>query len=305
MRRLLVFLALAVGLFIPSAVGAQGGVIINELRVRLWPEYDRSGLLVIYEFTLAPGTTLPAALQFRVPAGADINAVAHDTASGPFNIDYTSKKEGDWQAISFTATDQSAYRLEYYVPLQKNGAARHFEFTWPGDYPVNTLVAEVQEPSQTTDFTSEPVLPNAGTSADNLPTHSGTFGSLKAGEQWPFKADYSRSTDELTVSGQPVQPSGGAIDNTTSGSSTLLAFLSGNLLYILIIIGVLLVAVGLIWYWQTGAASRTGKGRKRHTSHGEAGAGADQVYCPQCGKRAQPADKFCRACGTRLRREDT
>ncbi|RMF50517.1 MAG: zinc-ribbon domain-containing protein, partial [Anaerolineae bacterium] len=24
-------------------------------------------------------------------------------------------------------------------------------------------------------------------------------------------------------------------------------------------------------------------------------------YCPQCGKRAAPADRFCRTCGTKLR----
>jgi hypothetical protein len=148
------------------------------------------------------------------------------------------------------------------------------------------------------------VLPNAGSSPDNLPTHSGTFGSLNKGEQWVLQADYSRTTDDLTVSGKPVQPSGGVIDNTASGSSALLDFLSRNFLPILGIFGVLLIVAGLVWYWQSGASSQAGKGRRRHASHSENGAGDEQIYCPQCGKRAQPADKFCRACGTRLRREE-
>lgn len=304
MRKLLVFIALAASLIIPSAAGAQGETIINELRVRLWPEYDQNALLVIYNFTLAPGTTTPAAVQFRLPKDARVTAVARETANGLFAVDFTPLKETDGQLISFDVTDQVGYQLEYYVPILKNGADRHFSFTWPGDYVVNTLVVDAQEPSQSTGFKSDPVLPNAGSSPDSLPTHSGTFGSLKKGEQWQLQADYSRTTDDLTVSGQPVQPSGGAIDNNASGSSALLDFLSNNVLIILGIFGVLLIVAGLVWYWQSGSSSRTMKGRKRHTAHSEINTSEGQVYCPQCGKRAQPADKFCRACGIRLRREE-
>ena len=70
MKRLLVLAAMLAALIVPSVAGAQGGTIVNELRIRLWPEYDRSELLVIYNFTLAPGTITPTQLQFRVPAEA-------------------------------------------------------------------------------------------------------------------------------------------------------------------------------------------------------------------------------------------
>jgi len=304
MRKLLVFIALVAGLFIPTAAGAQGEVIINELRTRLWPEYDRNALLVIYNLTLAPGTTTPVTVQFRVPKDAQVTAVARETTSGLFTVDFTPVDEADWKTVSFDVTDQSGYQIEYYVPIQKNGAARHFNFIWPGDYAVNTLVVDAQEPSQTTGFTSEPALPNAGSSPDNLPTHSGTFGSLKKGEQWVLQGDYSRATDDLTVSGQPVQPSGGVIDNSASGSSAVLDFFSRNFPLIIAVFGVLLIVAGLVWYWQSGGSSPAGKGRRRHASQSTNDAGNDQVYCPQCGKRAQPVDKFCRACGSRLRREE-
>jgi hypothetical protein len=305
MKRLLVFAVLLAILIIPTAVGAQSETIINELRVKLWPEYDRSDLLVIYDFTLSPGTTLPATLQMRVPANADVTAVAQETPNGLFTVNFTSANDGEWQTVTFNVADQTGYQLEYYVPIQKSEAARHFEFTWPGDYAVNTLVVEAQEPSQVTEFTSAPLLPNAGSSPDGLPTHSGTFGSLSKDEPWALKADYTRATDELTVSGQPVQPSGGAIDGNTSGGAALLDFFSRNSLYILGFAGVLLVVVGLVWYWQSGSSAQPGKSRRRHASHSDADTSDGQIYCPQCGKRAQPVDKFCRACGSRLRREET
>lgn len=307
MKRLLVLAALLAVLIVPSAAGAQGGTIINELRVKLWPEYDRSELLVIYTFSLAPGTLTPTQLQFRVPAEAQVTAVAQDTPNGLFSVDFTSGSDGDWQTVTFEAADQTNYQLEYYAPIHFFEEDRHFNFIWPGDYTVNTLVVEVQEPTQTTEFTSNPVLPNDSLSPDNLPIHSGTFASIDENEQWVLDVNYSRATDELTVSGQPVQPSGGAIDTEVSSTAAVMDFLSRNSNYILGFVGILLIVVGLVWYWQSGTTSQTGKSRKRHSSYdgSEASGGNEgQIYCHECGKRAQPADKFCRACGVRLRRED-
>ena len=307
MKRLLVLAFLSAALIFPSAAGAQGGTIVNELRIRLWPEYDRSELLVIYNFTLAPGTITPAQLQFRVPSEAQVTAVAQDTPSGLFSVDFESSNDGDWQTVTFEAADLTGYQFEYYVPIQYSDEARHFNFIWPGDYNVNTLVVEVQEPTQTTEFSSNPALPNESLSPDNLPTHSGTFGSFDESEQWVLDVNYSRATDALTVSGQPVQPSGGAIDTEVSSTAVAMDFLSRNRYYILGFLGILLIVVGLVWYWQSGTSAALANSRRRHGSHGasDKSSGSEgQIYCHECGKRAQPADKFCRACGVRLRRED-
>ncbi len=307
MKRLLVLAAMLAALIVPSAAGAQGGTIVNELRIRLWPEYDRSELLVIYNFTLAPGTSTPTQLQFRIPAEAQVTAVAQDTPNGLFSVDFESSSDGDWQTVKFEATDLTGYQFEYYAPIHYYDEARHFNFIWLGDYNVNTLVVEVQEPSQTTEFSSSPALPNESLSPDNLPTHSGTFGSVDESEQWVLDVNYSRATDELTVSGQPVQPSGGAIDTEVSSTTAVMDFLSRNMYYILGFLGILLIVVGLVWYWQSGSNTASANSRRRHDSHGardKSSSNEGQIYCHACGKRAQPADKFCRACGVRLRRED-
>ena len=307
MRRLWVWVALVAALVLPASVGAQSGTIVNELRVRLWPEYDRSELLVIYYFNLAPGTTTPATMQLRIPADAEVTAVAQQTPDGLFNVNFSSGSEGDWQTLTFEAADQSGYQIEYYAPIQFLDNARQFSFVWPGDYPVNTLVVEVQEPTGSTAFSSDPVLPNESRSPDDLPIHSGAFGSLDAGEQWGLDVKYSRSTDQLTVSGQPVQPSGGTIDTESFSSAAVMDFLSRNAYYILAFVGVLLVVGGLVWYWQSDSSNQAGASRKRHASHAGEVSGSSEglIYCQECGKRAQPADKFCRACGARLRREDS
>jgi uncharacterized membrane protein len=84
-------------------------------------------------------------------------------------------------------------------------------------------------------------------------------------------------------------------------------FLSRNRYYILGFLGILLIVVGLVWYWQSGTSAESANSRRRHGSHSasDTSSGSEgQIYCHECGKRAQPADKFCRACGVRLRRED-
>lgn len=304
MRRLLVLAALLIVVLIPTMASAQSETIINELRVKLWPEYDRSDLLVINDITLAPGTITPITLTIRVPADADITAVAQQTPTGLFVVNFKTGVEGDWRTVTFDVTDKTAYRLEYYVPIQKKDSTRLFDFIWPGDYAVNTLVVEAQEPPKTAGFKTNPELPNVQSTTDGLSTHSGTFGSLKNGEQWKLQATYSRTTDDLTVSGQPVQPSGGNLDGNASWIASLIDFFSRNPLYILGFLGVILIFAGAIWYWQTNSSSRPKKSRRRHVSQSESVTSNEQIYCPQCGKRAQPVDKFCRACGSRLRREE-
>ena len=104
MKRLLVLAALLAGLIIPAAAGAQGEAIINELRIRLWPEYDRSELLVIYNFTLAPGTTTPDHASIpRASRDAQVTAVAQETSNGLFSVNLNPTIAGEWQTVTFEA----------------------------------------------------------------------------------------------------------------------------------------------------------------------------------------------------------
>jgi hypothetical protein len=307
MRKWYGFFILASILLVVGNVHAQGQVIINQLQVRLWPEYDRPSLLVIYDFELAPGTALPAKVTLRIPTDAEIIAVARDVNGQLANMPYETPvvKDG-WQEVTLETNSNTYYHLEYYVPIQKTGANRHFDYIWPGDYSVNTLVVEVQEPADTTSFSSNPELNNTGKSQDGFTLHSETIGSVNSGEQWVLGVDYSRSSDQLSAVGQGVQPSGDIFGQNNSSTSTVAQFISQNLQIILavaVVAAILLIVVGVVWYWLSGRETSGDHGRKRHPSQVE-GKGTEQAYCHQCGMRAQPGDKFCRACGIRLQRKE-
>jgi hypothetical protein len=97
----------------------------------------------------------------------------------------------------------------------------------------------------------------------------------------------------------------------------------------LILIGIVLIAGGGYWYWQSGRSKEAPallrrqwrrEGEDRDEKPAENGTGEDSgnssfggvnhtstqeniVYCQQCGNRAGPGDRFCRLCGVRLRIE--
>lgn len=289
---------------------AQGTVTLASAEVDLWPEYDRPNTLVIYHMTLSAQISPPVELSVRIPARVgDPHAVAVRQADGGlFSVVYDRVVQGDWALITFTATSPDV-QLEYYDPnLVKQDSARHFEFQWPGDYAVDSLVISVQQPLGASDMRISPGMGSGQTRQDGLVYYTAEVGALKAGEQFSVTLDYTKTSDELSASTLTVEPSAPITDTTPGRMSVMQA-----LPWVLGGLGLVLILGGGIWYWQSGrrSSSQENKRRRRKTptpASDPAVSGNETLdrefdYCPECGKRAGPNDRFCRVCGTRLRVE--
>jgi hypothetical protein len=300
MRKWFFVLTLALALAWPSLTQAQAAVTMDTLTVQLWPEYDQPKVLVIYDFKVSADTALPAQVTVRIPAGAELLAVAYDQNGGLLNADYQGPtRDGDWDVLTLTVASQTVYHVEYYYPFEKNGAARRFVYLWPGDYAVKEFRVKLQEPAGATNVQTDPVLPAIAPESDGLIYHSTLINDLGVGEQFTLKVNYDKPDDSLSASALDVRPTGN-LDSNTTGRTALTTYLP----WILGGLGFVLLAGGVFWYWQSGRES--GGQRKRHASRRavveeEEEDQDDLVYCPQCGKRAQSDDRFCRACGTRIR----
>ncbi|MEJ2707025.1 MAG: zinc ribbon domain-containing protein [Anaerolineales bacterium] len=283
----------------PRNVQAQGDLRLPSVEVDLWPEYDRPTVLVIYRLTLPASVSLPQELHIRIPTSAEINAVAVLQADGLFSIPYDRQVTGDYKEISFQATLPDV-QIEYYDPgLVKEGSSRHFEYTWPGDYAVDSMEVQVQQPVDASDMRISPDL-GSGVTAGDLTYYTAEVGSLEAGQTFSITFDYSKPNDTLSNSNLQIEASGPISDSSASGSLTTI------LPWVLGILGVVLIAGGGIWYWRSGREPAQPKRRtRRKTSAGPEAAPPVQeggyIYCHQCGKRAAPGDRFCRTCGTQLR----
>ncbi|MEJ2599003.1 MAG: zinc ribbon domain-containing protein [Anaerolineales bacterium] len=308
MLKRLIALAFALVLLMPFAVRAQAPLTLPSAEVELWPEYDQPDMLVIYHFTLPSSVSLPYNMTVRIPASVgDPHAVAAGQPDGGlFKLPYTEEVSGQWTSLKFSATT-TEIQIEYYDQnLQKNGANRHFVYNWPGDYAVDSLVVQVQQPVDASDMQISPNLSTThrGTT-DNLLYYSAEEGAMKAGQSFTLTIDYKKSNDELSAPTVPVQPSA-PLNSTPTSRLTLASLLP----WILGMLGVLLIVGGGTWYWLSGreknAPAQRRVRRKAAPVEGDnTKAKTDPdggfLYCHNCGKRASSGDRFCRTCGTALR----
>jgi len=292
-------------LTIPVGVYAQEVVTLSSLEVDLWPEYDRPNMLVIYHATLPPEISLPVDVTFRIPAQAgNPNAVAVRQVDGSLiSVAYDRQVNGEWGLITFTATSPEV-QLEYYDPsLEIDGEQRHYEYTWPGDYAVQNLAIQAQQPVGAVDIRFSPSMNSSFTGQDGMVYNATEVGSLGTGETYTIAMDYSKANDILSADQFEVQPSA-PLPADTNGQSAWVKYLP----WILGLLGIALITGGGYWYWQQSRDEQpTTKARRRrqatHPGTGTASSAEEGVYCHHCGKRANSNDKFCRSCGTRLRTE--
>jgi hypothetical protein len=280
----------------PIPAHAQDGLALKTLNVQLWPEFDQPSMLVIYDFTLAEGVSLPVDIKLSIPVGASLIAVAYaPSGSSLLNVPYQEPvKENGWQVVTVPVDTVAVYHIEYYAPLNREDSKREYLYVWPGDHAVSQFKVNVKIPVDTTEYTTDPQM-RVATPTDNGQTVlEWETSNLEAGKELPIKLTYTKTSDRLSIADQPLET--GVVDENTAGRISL----SNLLPWILGVSGILLILTGGLYFWQASKGRRGA--RQRHQVRDEEPADED-IYCHQCGKRAQPADRFCRTCGTRLRKE--
>ncbi len=305
MRRLLLVVVLLASLFMVHPAQAQTNLVLENLDIGLWPEYDQADVLVIYWITLPADVSLPAQVSIRIPrdSGEPYNLAMKDVDGLLYNLAYTTEVQNDWIKVTFS-TPSAEVQLEYYdTGLTKDGAVRNYEYIWPGDYEVKNLSMGIQQPVNATNMQ---ILPDFGAGVladDGLLYYNKEIGSVSAGTRVTVRFSYNKPDDELSLSSQSVQPVQPASTSEAGRvkASTISPWIIGGL-------GLLLLAGGLSWFLMTRnqslASAQAGKRRHRAANRPAAKPGADAgtfVYCSQCGRKAPSTDAFCRSCGNRLR----
>ena len=277
---------------------AQQNISFATLQIDLWPEYDRPEMLVVNRYQFASTVQLPVELSIRIPSAAGApSAFAEASVGGTLiNLQYTSTTEGEWTTLLFTAT-QPLVQIEYYDPsLKKEGIDRTYVYQWPGDYDVTEVTIVVQQPIGADKMTIFPSLndltPNPN---DGILYYKGDIGSFAAGETFDRTIAYEKESDTLTVEFLNVESL--PVNEDTPGRVSLVNIIPWGIG----LLGVIIIIAGVYWYWATEKKQTKSPGKP--ATHGQLPKTDNSVniYCHQCGKRAEPGDKFCRSCGTKLR----
>jgi len=301
MPRFLLAMVIIFSVFI-QPVQAQNSISFDQMNLKIWPEYDKPSVLVIMDFFLASDVNLPAKVTVKIPAAAvEPNSVAVRELDGQlYVLDYQVEKAGDWLNVSFT-TPYPEIWLEYYDPsIVASDVDRSYTYLWPGDLAVKSFSIEVQQPRTASQMTFEKNMGTGTLGSDNLKYFSSNLGAVSVNTPFELKMTYTKSDDVLSSSNEiPVQASE-PLTVQTKGRVPfvqLLPYLLGGL-------GLILLALGVFWYFQSKTNANYGQSRgssrKRHAVVDD----EDSIYCHQCGKRAASGDMFCRACGTKLKTEN-
>jgi hypothetical protein len=303
---------------------AQSPAPLEVLDIALWPEYDRPEVLVIYRGTIAANVPLPTLVSFTLPAAVkELNAVAYlDEAQGRLlNVEEHELIEGaDGNVLSFTIPSRQ-FQFEYYSDqaLSQDGDTRELTFLFSPTAEVANLSFELQQPTDSEDFTSDPTAFDQQVRQDGLTYALYALGPVSPGEARSLQASYTRGTDELSVDTlvsvnlpspdeqTPVEVGGGGLKD--------------NLGPILIAVGVLLLTGSLVyWFWSQRSvvvpepAPRRSAARPRQPSRKSQRSGSTSAspaakgeklaaYCHRCGTKFREDADFCHACGAERRAE--
>jgi hypothetical protein len=306
MRKWFSLLILAALLFLPVGAKAQGPVDFATLDVSIWPEYDTPTVLVIYRISLGPQVTLPVDVTVKMPPTVGkLAAVAvgntADTVSDT-GVDYKFTPGNDFATVTVKATGRFLH-IEYYDPaLIINGSQHSYRYSWNGDNAVERFGFDLRQPLQSSNLSTEPALSAPVKDTEGFETSTYSKTNLKAGDTLSFAIQYQRDTDAPSTSFMKIE-STTPLDQTVTGQSNWTTYLP----WLLGALGFALLFVAGWIYWSSGRNTRAAATtRRRHMNRtaSEPAASGGQVHCSQCGKRAEPADRFCRACGTRLRRRE-
>lgn len=295
MKRLIFCLLLILPLFLLLNSISQAQETADRLesvQISFWPDFDDPSVLVLITGQLPQGTTLPVEVSIPVPENAEINAVASVDDAGMASVDF---EEGDGMVTFVTADPR--FRVEYYMPYQQDGSIRTYNFDWQADLSVSELSAEIQQPANATTLKSDPGAADVFTNqVDGLVYHSLDSLSVAAGMPYRLSFDYEMASDALTVG--PVAPVSQPTDQTVQDSEGD----ENNWLLLAGVLGLIALVMVGTWVVATRSSGRKSTRPVKLKPKARSTKGKAAVFCHNCGQEAEGDDRFCRSCGTELKR---
>ena len=297
---LLIVFSAAAALYTLPAV-AQGELQIPQASLRLWPEYDDPGVLVIFAGKFADTASFPQTVVFPVATGArNIQATVNDATQGLL----TQKWQMEGNKVSY-ALPQPGFQLEYYMDRPPSGDKRDIVYTFEAPYAIKSLEIAVQQPARATDFSMTPSASSTVTGTDGLVYHLINLENLAAGAKRDIAVSYVKADSGLTspqlafTNTTPVAPSDAPVapqPQPTTQTSWLPLLLIG--------VGLLaLIAIAVYWFLTQRRPAPPVKAvrptitRVPNQPAMRPAPAAATAFCTQCGHGLRPADRFCAQCG--------
>lgn len=291
-----------------EAVGstyAQESPRLASLEIDIWPEFDRTAVLVILRGEMAGDVTLPATVSLRIPtsSGGPTALASAASADGQlFNLTYErTDTQVDFITLRF-ATPERFFQLEFYDRLRIDTADRNYTYVWPGDLPVDQLSVRLQQPAGATDLSVQPELGAGVVDPDGLVYRHADLGAFDVGKTLTIDVRYRktdpRTSAEILGLRTDAPPSAAVGTGSEEGVPSWLLVLP---VLAALVIGASAVTLLRRYGWPSSISVGriTRAGRRREQAAGQQENVAN--FCPGCGNRLRSRDRFCPECGTAVK----
>ncbi len=281
MRRLFFILLLAFTAVIPHNLYAQSEATdVTVMILELWPDYDRSELLVIHTMILPPTQALPASVSYDLPPNSTLHTIAR------FNENQQSLSDDvDYQqngANLIITAPEAGVRVEYYVPYTTTADGQHkIDFAWPSNFNSDLLQISVQQPRFAENFNLSAAVLESQVQANGIRYYALPPREVAQGETVAVSFTYDLPDGLLTNPTQLLAEENNAAEFSIANN------LLNNLPWVMG--GVIMLIIAIVFLRQ-GVQERQQSRRKPRPNK----------ICANCQQENKGQARFCRNCGEPL-----
>lgn len=183
-----------------AAERADGDLEIGRMRVAVWPEYDSTGVLFIYDGRFKDPGVFPAETVFLLPPGSVLSDVCSLSPKGQhFCQLYRQKRLGDHDEVSVKLPYPNFYLSFHTEPFGEEGELRRLDHVIKINHRVDELEVDVQSPLRAEDFTVvEPPGLEVSTRR-GFDHYSRVFSGLEPGDELRVSLRYTKKDRRPSV----------------------------------------------------------------------------------------------------------
>ncbi len=301
-KKIIVVVALlAVMALGPAATAvAQSDVVIDELIVRVWPEFDNEAALVFLIGSVEAGTERPVSIQVTLPDGIEPFAVAYEDGDNLLTTEST--QIGN--TVTMTSPNGTFY-IEFYDPsFRFDGNTRSYTLDYVTNYDINRFIWGIQLPPGTNEE-SLTAFEDGSFTMDQygLTVYEGVIENVAAGSTVPVSYNYERVMTQFTAEMLAEANTAAAPETTASPAPASPGGLPQWAIIVIILLTLVLIGLGMLYYLnnrpQPASTPRAASAASKKKKNSQP-TGAGKRFCTHCGQPVDGGDTFCRHCGHQL-----
>lgn len=292
---LIVIILLFAGTGVSGSVAASQQLTYDSVQVRLWPEQFGQSVFVSMDLKFSSAVTLPQEIVLQIPSTAEIDSLLNvDERGSVQSAEWEESTRDTWKDVRFTATSTKVL-VEYTDPtLVYFDQLRTYTYLWLSDYQVNDMIVLVHQPYGAGDLVTHPEADDIETCC----TYTINAGRVNAGISYSLILHYVKDLSNVDFPALSVSPVATVNENTAG--RTILP--STVVVWLLAVALLLILLVGFYYWWFQRRYIRDRSSNEDNWLMRRSEQKA--IFCHECGSRSQPADTYCRNCGTELRKKE-